>query len=68
MHPQLAQRVIDTRVILRDGYRAPLSGRGGPSGYGQWCLPSGKPDTGEVLGADAARKLLKETGVTVCSP
>ncbi|WP_329612112.1 NUDIX hydrolase [Streptomyces brevispora] len=46
----------------------PLSGRGGPSGYGQWCLPSGTPDKGEVLGAGAARELLGETGVTVCSP
>ncbi|MGH4035251.1 NUDIX domain-containing protein [Actinomycetota bacterium Odt1-20B] len=40
-----------------------MSQRGGPYGYGQWHLPSGKRDAGEPLAEAAACELLEETGL-----
>ncbi|MEU8509558.1 NUDIX domain-containing protein [Streptomyces brevispora] len=56
MHPQLAQRVIDT---VSSSATAP----GLPSPGG-----ADRPATGNGPAAAAARELLEETGVTVCSP
>lgn len=65
MNPELAQPVIDTHVILRDGDKLLFSQRGGPYGNGQWHMPSGKLDRAEPLTIGAARELLEETGVQV---
>ncbi|MGW0844168.1 NUDIX hydrolase [Streptomyces sp. NPDC002787] len=65
MSEQLAQPVIDTHVILRDGDKILFSQRGGPYGHGRWHVPSGKLDAGEPLTVGAARELYEETGVTV---
>lgn len=65
MNPELAQPVIDTHVILRDGDKMLFSQRGGPYGHGRWHMPSGKLDRDESLSAGAARELMEETGVAV---
>ncbi|MFB8273551.1 NUDIX domain-containing protein [Streptomyces sp. NPDC055955] len=65
MNPEVAQPVIDTHVILRDGDQLLFSQRGGPYGHGRWHLPSGKLDQGEPLRLGAARELREETGVIV---
>jgi ADP-ribose pyrophosphatase YjhB (NUDIX family) len=65
MTGHLAQPVIDTHVILRDGDKILFSQRGGPYGYGRWHMPSGKLDQGEPLSVGAARELYEETGITV---
>ncbi|MEU0836034.1 NUDIX domain-containing protein [Streptomyces sp. NPDC005969] len=65
MTPPLAEPVIDTHVILREGDKLLFSQRGGPYGYGRWHMPSGKLDRGEPLSVGAARELLEETGITV---
>lgn len=64
MNAQVAQPVIDTHVILRDGDKILFSQRGGPYGYGRWHMPSGKLDQGEPLTVGAARELFEETGIT----
>ncbi|WP_405536834.1 NUDIX domain-containing protein [Streptomyces sp. NBC_00075] len=65
MSEQLAQPVIDTHVILRDGDMILMSQRGSPYGRHRWHMPSGKLDEGEPLSVGAARELFEETGVTV---
>ncbi|WP_105971650.1 NUDIX hydrolase [Streptomyces geranii] len=65
MSEQLAQPIIDTHVILRDGDRILMSQRAGPYGRYRWHMPSGKLDKGEPLSVGAARELLEETDVTV---
>lgn len=65
MNTDLAQPVIDTHVIVRDGDKLLFSQRGGPYGYGRWHMPSGKLDRDERLSAGAARELLEETGLSV---
>ncbi|MET7664390.1 NUDIX domain-containing protein [Streptomyces sp. NPDC058430] len=64
MSSELAQPVIDTHVIVRDGDKILFSQR---SGYGRnrWHMPSGKLDRGEELTTGAARELAEETGLEV---
>ncbi|MET7390485.1 NUDIX domain-containing protein [Streptomyces sp. NPDC005529] len=65
MSSELAQPVIDTHVIVRDGDKILFSQRGGPYGHGRWHMPSGKLDQGEELSKGAARELSEETGLDV---
>ncbi|WP_055531984.1 NUDIX hydrolase [Streptomyces graminilatus] len=65
MTAQLAQPIIDTHVILRDGDMVLMSQRGSPYGRYRWHMPSGKLDKGEPLSVGAARELYEETGVVV---
>ncbi|MFC9534450.1 NUDIX domain-containing protein [Streptomyces sp. NPDC056975] len=65
MSSELAQPVIDTHVIVRDGDKILFSQRGGPYGHGRWHMPSGKLDGGEALTVGAARELEEETGLVV---
>ncbi|MFF7234274.1 NUDIX domain-containing protein [Streptomyces sioyaensis] len=65
MSAQLAQPVIDTHVIVREGDKILLSQRGGPYGHGRWHMPSGKLDKGEPVTDGAARELAEETGIGV---
>ncbi len=51
-------------VIQQDG-RVLLLKRARPPGKGQWCLPGGFVDAGEVVEQAAAREVLEETGLQV---
>jgi ADP-ribose pyrophosphatase YjhB (NUDIX family) len=51
-------------VIIQDG-KVLLLKRARPPGKGQWCLPGGFVDAGEVVEQAAAREVLEETGLQV---
>ncbi len=57
-------KVAATAVIERDG-SVLLIQRGNQPGYGQWSMPGGYVDRGEVVEEAAAREVWEETGLRV---
>ncbi|MFJ8313812.1 MULTISPECIES: NUDIX domain-containing protein [unclassified Streptomyces] len=57
--------ITDVHVIVRNRQEILLSQRGGPYGYGQWHLPSGKLERrqNETPAEAAARELYEETNL-----
>ena len=57
-------KIAATAVVERGG-RVLLIQRGNHPGYGQWSMPGGYVDRGEVVEEAAAREVWEETGLRV---
>ena len=57
-------KIAATAVVERGG-RVLLIKRGNQPGYGQWSMPGGYVDRGEVVEEAAAREVWEETGLRV---
>ena len=60
-----ARPIVGVGTVVWHGDRVLLVQRGRPPRQGQWSLPGGAQELGEIVAEAARREVLEETGLTV---